>query len=153
MGDGWSTPRPGCFIPWKDSLCRRLGGPQGRSGRVREISPPNVILSLDRPARTESLYGSSKSTVNWLSQFEPTNARNFIKITIILQHTRCYMFRPSSAHHQETQNCTKQLVKNFCMQQSWRKLFNVWYTVRSRSNWSLKTIKFKTRYYETKFMF
>ena len=42
-GGGWSTPRPGCFTPGKETwypLCRRLGGPQGRSGRVRKISHP-----------------------------------------------------------------------------------------------------------------
>jgi hypothetical protein len=36
-------PHPGHFIPLKEtrySLYRRLGGPQGRSGRVQEISPP-----------------------------------------------------------------------------------------------------------------
>ena len=37
-------------------LYRRLGGPQGRSGRVRKIWPPTRIRSLDRPARIESLY-------------------------------------------------------------------------------------------------
>ena len=37
-------------------LHRRLGGPQGRSGRVRKISPPTGIRSPDRPARSESLY-------------------------------------------------------------------------------------------------
>ena len=37
-------------------LYRRLGGPQGRSGRVRKISPPTGIRSPDRPARSESLY-------------------------------------------------------------------------------------------------
>jgi hypothetical protein len=40
---GWSTPRPGRFTPGKETqypLYRRLGGPQGRSGRVRKISPP-----------------------------------------------------------------------------------------------------------------
>ena len=31
-------------------------GPQGRSGRVRKISPPTRIRSPDRPARSESLY-------------------------------------------------------------------------------------------------
>jgi hypothetical protein len=35
---------------------RRLGGPQGRSGRVRKISPPTGVRSPDRPARSESLY-------------------------------------------------------------------------------------------------
>ena len=34
-------------------LYRRLGGPQGRSGRVRKISPPNGIRSPDRPARRD----------------------------------------------------------------------------------------------------
>ena len=39
---GWSTPRPDRFTPpgkTRYPLYRRLGGPQGRSGRVREISP------------------------------------------------------------------------------------------------------------------
>jgi hypothetical protein len=35
---------------------RRMGRPQGRSGRVRKISPPTGIRSPDRPARSESLY-------------------------------------------------------------------------------------------------
>jgi len=40
-GGGWSTPRPGHFNPGKDryTLYRRLGGPQGRSGPMRKISP------------------------------------------------------------------------------------------------------------------
>ena len=37
-------------------LYRRLGGPQGRAGRVQKISPVTGIRSLDRPARSESLY-------------------------------------------------------------------------------------------------
>ena len=39
---GWSTPRPGHFAPGKIPypFYRRLGGPQGRSRRVRKISPP-----------------------------------------------------------------------------------------------------------------
>ena len=37
-------------------LYRRLGGPQGRSGRVRKFSSPTGIRSPDRPARSESLY-------------------------------------------------------------------------------------------------
>ena len=39
----WLTPRPGRFTPRKETrypLYRRLGGPQGRSWRVRKISPP-----------------------------------------------------------------------------------------------------------------
>ena len=40
---GWSTPRPGRLTPGKETryqFYRRLGGPQGRSGRVQKISPP-----------------------------------------------------------------------------------------------------------------
>ena len=46
---------------------RRLGWPQGRSGRVRKISPPPTgIRSPDRPARSESLYRLSyPGPLNW----------------------------------------------------------------------------------------
>ena len=37
-------------------LYRRLGGPQGRSGQLRTVSPPTGIRSPDRPARSQSLY-------------------------------------------------------------------------------------------------
>jgi hypothetical protein len=56
---GWLAPRPGRFTPWKETrypLYRRLGGPQGRSGRLWKISPPTGIRSPDRPACSESLY-------------------------------------------------------------------------------------------------
>jgi len=52
-GKGWSKPRPGYFTPRKEiryPLYRRLGGPQGRFGRVRKISPtPGIDLRTDRP--------------------------------------------------------------------------------------------------------
>ena len=41
-GGGWPTPRPGRFISHKETrypLHRRLGGPQGRSGRLLKIPP------------------------------------------------------------------------------------------------------------------
>jgi len=46
-----------------------------------------------------------------LIQFEPTNVLlSFIKITIILQHTGCYMFQASLAHHRE-----HTIVHNRCL--------------------------------------
>jgi hypothetical protein len=39
---GWSPPRPGRFTPGKENrypFYRRLGGPQGRFGGLRNISP------------------------------------------------------------------------------------------------------------------
>jgi len=37
-------------------LYRRMGGPQGRSGQVRKISPPQRDSIPDRPGRSQSLY-------------------------------------------------------------------------------------------------
>ena len=48
-------------------LYRRLGGPLGRPGRVRNISPPTGIRSPDRPARSETVY--------WLSYCGPESCR------------------------------------------------------------------------------
>ena len=54
-----SASRPNrSLIPGKTRypLYRRLGGPQGRSGQVRKISPPTGIRSPDRPSLSQSLY-------------------------------------------------------------------------------------------------
>jgi hypothetical protein len=45
---GWSKPSPGRFTPGRETRYpwyRRLGGPKGRSGRVRKISPPLDSIS------------------------------------------------------------------------------------------------------------
>jgi hypothetical protein len=51
---------PPFFTSGKDPVSivqySRLGGPQGRSGQLRKISPPTWIRSPDRPARSQSLY-------------------------------------------------------------------------------------------------
>ena len=46
-GGGWSTPRPSRLDPGKTRypLHWRVGGLQGRFGRVRKISPPTGIRS------------------------------------------------------------------------------------------------------------
>ena len=57
-GGGWSLPRSGRLTLGRETrylLYRRLGGPQGRPGRVRKISPPTGIRFPDRPARGHSL--------------------------------------------------------------------------------------------------
>jgi hypothetical protein len=53
-GGGWLTPRPGRLIRGKEAryvFCRGLSGPQGRSGRVQQISPapgfdPRTVLPV-----------------------------------------------------------------------------------------------------------
>ena len=61
---GWSKPLPGRTLPPGNTrypLYIRLGGSQGRSEQVREISPPTGNRSPDCPARSESLYRLSYS--------------------------------------------------------------------------------------------
>jgi hypothetical protein len=58
-GSGQSPPYSDRFTPGKETrypLYRMLGGPQGRSGRVRKLSPPTGIRFSDRAARSEPLY-------------------------------------------------------------------------------------------------
>ena len=57
MEVGGQRHAPAALLPGMTRylLYRRLGGPQGRSGRVWKISPPTGIWSPDRPARSESL--------------------------------------------------------------------------------------------------
>ena len=57
-GEG-SASRPGRSLPpgkTRYPWYIRLGGPQGRSGQMRKISPSTGIRSLDCPARSQSLY-------------------------------------------------------------------------------------------------
>ena len=57
-GGEWSAARPGRTLPpgkARYALYRRLGEPQGRSGRVENLAPTG-IRSPDRPARNQSLY-------------------------------------------------------------------------------------------------
>jgi len=58
MGVRGQRNAPAALPPEKTRypLYRRLGGPQGRSRRVRKILPSTGIRSPDRPARSESLY-------------------------------------------------------------------------------------------------
>jgi hypothetical protein len=58
MGVGGQRHAQTASLPVKTRypLYRRLGGHQGRSRRVRKISPPTGIRSPDRPTRSESPY-------------------------------------------------------------------------------------------------
>ena len=67
-GEG-SASRPRRSLPpgkTQYPLYKRLGGPQGRSGQVRKISPPTWIRSPDRPARSQSPYRLCYPAHGWL---------------------------------------------------------------------------------------
>ena len=55
---GWSTPLPGHFTPGKDSvlIVQEAGWAPGPVWTGAENLAPTGIRSLDRPARSESLY-------------------------------------------------------------------------------------------------
>ena len=68
-GGEWSAARPGRTLsPGKTQypFHRRLGGPQGQSGRGRKSRPHRDSMP-DRPARSHSLYRLSyrAHTSNW----------------------------------------------------------------------------------------
>jgi hypothetical protein len=84
---GGQRHAPAALPPGKTRypLYRGLGGPQGRSGRVRKISPPTGIRSPDRPARSESLYRLSCPGPNVapcrLVNSEPTFRKNMFPLS------------------------------------------------------------------------
>jgi hypothetical protein len=75
------------FIPGKETrypLNRRLGGPQGRSGRVQRISLLTRIPSPDRPARSESLYRLSYAGPQRLKRTNYTHTHTHTHIYIYI---------------------------------------------------------------------
>jgi len=54
---------------------------------------------------------STELNLLFLLQFKPTNALNFIRITVILYNTNNYMFRALCAHHHRVQNCIQLFLK------------------------------------------
>ena len=61
-GGEWSAARPGRILPpgkTRYSLYRRLGGPQGRSGRVENLAPTGIRSRTVHPV-AQSLYRLSQ---------------------------------------------------------------------------------------------
>jgi hypothetical protein len=88
-GGEWSAARPGRTLPPEKNLYplyRRLGGPQGRSGRAENLVPHRDSIP-DRPARSQSLYRLSyrahiyelKKKVNQ-SNYSPKVPRGFQEV-------------------------------------------------------------------------
>ena len=88
MEVGGQHHAPAALPPGKTRypLYRRLGRPQGRSGRVRKISPLTGIRSPDRPARSESLYRLSYPGPR--TQNKDRRNRFSVKVTQMKMHRR-----------------------------------------------------------------
>ena len=66
---------------------------------------------LREQGHLEDLDVDGRVISKWIITFEPTNAINCIKVTI-LQHSSCCMFRPVLASYQGAHYCTQLLC--FC---------------------------------------
>jgi hypothetical protein len=76
MEGEWSTPRPGRFTPEEEArypLYRRLGGPQGRFGRLRKITP---LPGFDH----RTLLPEARAVPTELSRFSWNRGEDDIKI-------------------------------------------------------------------------
>jgi len=66
-GVGGQSHDPAALLSGKENRYPsyiRQGGPQGRSGPVRKISPPTGVRTPNRPARSESLNASRSPPKN-----------------------------------------------------------------------------------------
>jgi hypothetical protein len=97
-----TTPRP--LYPPGKTRYRRLGGPQGRSGRVQKSSPPTGIRSPDRPARSQSLNRLSYPThiyiythflnpaINFIEPFLMSQQQNTLQVLILFHTIKLHKF-------------------------------------------------------------
>jgi hypothetical protein len=92
--------------------------------RITEFDFKSCSISADTDSAGNFTFSVPCIKIQ-LPQFEPTNVHNFIKITLILQHTSSYMFRALLVLHQGEHNCTKLLLNIFCMQQGCQELLHV----------------------------
>ena len=132
MGVGGQHHAPAALPPGRTRypLYMRLGGPQGRSGRVRKISPTTGIRSPDHPVRSESLYrlshpGPHKKCVHILIQ-KPKREGILGNLTrdwgIILkwnlkkQDVHLYVVNASGSRYIKVAGLVKKAVKFWCPQ-------------------------------------
>jgi hypothetical protein len=74
--------------------------------KLSVVVPQWAAQSVTSP--TELLRSDIQSV-----QFEPTNAHSSVTITLTLQQTNRYMFRPSLFHHQWSHSCAQQVASHF----------------------------------------
>ena len=87
----WSMPPPGRFIPGNEPvpILQEAGGPQGRSGRVRKISPqpgfdPRTVLPV--ASRYTHLQSSSSSYVMQLGHLSTRSGLMYPEVSSKVYH-------------------------------------------------------------------
>jgi hypothetical protein len=96
---GWLTPRPGRFTSEKETrypLYRQMGGPRGRSGRVREISPrPKFEPRIVQPVASRYTDWAILAAVQSHSQHYPFLLQ-VVSTTRDGWHERCTVYEVES---------------------------------------------------------
>ena len=120
----WLTPRPGRFTPEKETrypFYMRLGGPQGRSGRVRrkENLAATGIRASDRLAHIESLRLSqpvgpdpSVARCDWFSEI--LICMNILQ-RVLSSALHLYICCAAVCMEARSQNCQKRLLTSTCL--------------------------------------
>ena len=75
-GGEWSAPRPGRTLPPEKTqypLYRRLGGPQGQSGRVENLFPTGIRSRTARPVVSRYTDWATRPTVMTYKSGKCTN--------------------------------------------------------------------------------
>jgi hypothetical protein len=126
-GEG-SASLPGRSLPPGKSrypLYRRIGGPQGRSGRTENLAPTG-IRSPDRPAHCQSLYRLRYPAHNNCysgKSISITYSEN-VFVALVIQHAmrmhrivmwpvRLYKYFPTFSHKRN--DCKKKLSNTKCV--------------------------------------
>jgi len=124
------TPHP-LLVPWSWKSRAIPLIPYGPYGLYRASVPVQVCtLPYPPPPVSADIDSAGNFTFSvpciiiQLLQFEATNVHNFIKITLLLQHTSSYMLRALLVLHHGEHNCKKLLFNIFCMQHGCRKLLH-----------------------------
>jgi len=106
-GGEWSAARPGRSLPpWKTRypLYRRLGGPQGRSGRTENLVPTGTRSRTVQPA--VSHYTDWEKFTYTALKYKQNHDRNYPKVNFKVQSTK------SNLSHTRTQYYTEREFYN-----------------------------------------
>ena len=97
-----------------------LAGGKERPWRDADHSPPSSAMG-----KKEQIY-TSTPPMGCTACTEPQclyKGAPYLYLTAILQHTSCYMFRPSLVHRQGAQYCTEQLFNIVCCSRAAERFF------------------------------
>jgi hypothetical protein len=92
---GRSATRPGCFTPGKDPvpIVQEAGWAAGPVWTCAKNLAPTGIQSLDRPARSQSLYELNYTFLPWLLCLIPVRVYNFFSGYVCRSATKLSGFR------------------------------------------------------------